>query len=174
MSRIVRITALGLGLLGAATASQGPEFAQQYRQRLGGAIDELTRIVERFDADARANGESRETAIARLRQNPDDLAGRQGVAMQGNADRLARLAGHRAAMEAAGPFARVALMARDGDEDVMREAYRDFEPALPVTEEGLVCGALGFAAVWGGVLLLAGFVRSLRRRPERPGRPQRA
>ena len=56
----------------------------------------------------------------------------------------------------------------------MREAYRDFEPALPITEEGLVCGALGFAAVWGGVLLLAGFVRSLRRRPERPARPQRA
>jgi hypothetical protein len=56
----------------------------------------------------------------------------------------------------------------------MREAYRDFEPALPITEEGLVCGALGFAAMWGGVLLLAGFVRSLRRRPERPGRPQRA
>jgi Protein of unknown function (DUF2937) len=174
LSRIARIVAFGLGLVGAGLASQGPEFAQQYRQRLGGAIDELTRIVERFDADARAAGESRDTAIARLRQNPDDLAGRQGIAMQGNADRLARLEGHRVAMGEAGPFARVALMARDGDEDVMREAYRDFEPALPVTEEGLVCAALGFAAAWGGLLLLAGFARSLRRKPERPRRAQRA
>ena len=73
MSRIVRIAAFALGLLGAVTASQGPEFAQQYRQRLGGSIDELHRIVARFDADAAANGETRERAIGRLRGNPDDL-----------------------------------------------------------------------------------------------------
>lgn len=29
--------------------SQAPEFAQQYRQRLGGAIDELTTSIQSFD-----------------------------------------------------------------------------------------------------------------------------
>ena len=163
MSRIVRIIAFGLGIFGGVVASQGPEYSQQYRQRLGGAIDELRRIIERFDADAQVNGETQESAIARLRSNPDNLVSRQGVAMQGNVERLSRLQMHREAMMQAGPFARIALMARDGDRDVMEAAYRDFEPAVPVTEEGLLATAIGFIATWGGILLLVGFVRSLRR-----------
>lgn len=165
MSRIVRIVSFGLGLLGGATASQGPEFAQQYRQRLGGAVDELRQIVQRFDTDAQASGETRESAIARLRSNTDDLVSRQGVAMQANAERLGRLEAHRAAMMEAGSFSRVALMVRDGDTDILEAVSRDFEPALPVTEEGVVSAAAGFTAVWGGVLLLSGFLRSLFRRP---------
>ena len=167
MPRIVRIIAFGLGLLGGTIASQGPEFAQQYRQRLGGAIDELRQVVQRFENDARTHGETPESAIARLRSNPDDLASRQGTAMQANVERLSRLEAHQRAMVQAGPFARVALMMRDGDTDVMEAAYRDFEPALPVTEEGIVSAVAGFVAVWGGLLLLAGFIRSLRRpRPQ--------
>jgi hypothetical protein len=173
LSRIIRIIALGCGLLGGIAASQGPEFSQQYRQRLGGAIDELKRSVARFEADARANGETQESAIARLRGNADDLASRQGVAAQANAERLARLEAHRQSMVEAGPFIRVARMARDGDLDVMEATYRDFEPALPVTEEGLLSTAIGFVAVWGGILLLAGFLRSLRGR-SRPRGPARA
>ncbi|MXQ12814.1 DUF2937 family protein [Microvirga makkahensis] len=168
MSRIVRIVAFGLGLLGGVTASQGPEYSQQYRQRLGGAIDELGRVIAQFDANAAANGESQDSAIARLRSNPDDLVSRQGIAMQGNVERLGRLQAHRQAMMQAGPFARIALMVRDGDRDVMEAAFRDFEPAVPMSEEGLLSAAIGFVAVWGGTLLLAGFVRSLRRRPRKP------
>jgi hypothetical protein len=161
----MRIVAFGLGLLGGITASQGPEFAQQYRQRLGGAVDELRQVIRRFDADAQAGGETRESAIARLRSNADDFVSRQGTAMQANAERLGRLETHRETMMQAGSFARVALMVRDGDRDVMEAVYRDFEPALPVTEEGLLSSAAGFIAVWGGLLLLAGFIRSLWRRP---------
>ena len=163
MSRIVRIIAFGLGLLGGITASQGPEFAQQYRQRLGGAIDELRQVIARFDRDAQASGETRESAIARLRSNADDFVTRQGAAMQANVERLGQLETHREAMVQAGPFARVALMVRDGDRDVMEAVYGDFEPALPVTAEGLLSSAAGFIAVWGGLLLGAGFIRSLRR-----------
>ena len=42
---ILRRLAFAVSLLLGALASQLPEFAQQYRQRLGGAIDELQRIV---------------------------------------------------------------------------------------------------------------------------------
>ncbi len=174
MPRIMRIVAFGLGLLGGITASQGPEFAQQYRQRLGGAIDELRQVIQRFDADAQASGETRESAIARLRSNADDFVSRQGAAMQANAERLGRLETHRETMMQAGPFARVALMVRDGDRDLMQAVYRDFEPALPVTEEGLLSSAVGFIAVWGGLLLLAGFIRSLWRRPRSRRAPVQA
>ncbi len=170
MPRIMRIVAFGLGLLGGITASQGPEFAQQYRQRLGGAIDELRQVVQRFDTDAQASGETRQSAIARLHSNADDFVSRQGAAMQANVERLGRLETHRETMIQAGPFARVALMVRDGDRDVMEAVYRDFEPALPVTAEGVLSSAAGFVVVWGGLLLVAGFIRSLWRRPRQPAR----
>ena len=58
MPRIARTVGLAFGLLGGLVASQAPEFGQQYRQRLGGAIDELNRVVARFDEDARRPGRS--------------------------------------------------------------------------------------------------------------------
>jgi DUF2937 family protein len=170
LSRIVRIVAFGCGLCGGIIASQGPEFAQQYRQRLGGAIDELRQVITRFDADAQASGETQESAIVRLRSNADDFVSRQGAAMQANVERLGRLENHRGIMMQAGPFSRVALMVRDGDRDVMEAVYRDFEPAVPVTEEGILSTAIGFIAIWGGLLLLTGFLRSLWRRPRQPAR----
>ena len=133
MSRIVRIIAFGCGLTGGIVASQGPEFAQQYRQRLGGSIDELRQVITRFDADAQASGETQDSAIARLRSNTDDFVSRQGAAMQANVERLRNLEIHRETMMQAGSFSRIALMARDGDRDVMEAVYRDFEPAVPVT-----------------------------------------
>jgi hypothetical protein len=43
---------------------QVPEFAQQYAQRLGGAIDELDRTVRHFDEDPRRSGYDRSGALA--------------------------------------------------------------------------------------------------------------
>ena len=83
--------------------------------------------------------------------------------MQANVERLGRLESHREAMLQAGPFERIAVMMRTGDTDVMEAAYHDFEPAVPVTEEGILSAVLGFIAVWGAILLGAAFIRSLRR-----------
>jgi hypothetical protein len=171
--RIVRIVGFGFGLLGGLVASQGPEYSQQYRQRLGGAIDELRRIIGQFDLDAQANGESRDSAITRLRGQTDALASRQGAAMQGNVERLSRLEQQRRAMTEAGSFGRILVMLRTGDADVMRAAYGDFEPAVPVTQEGIVSAAAGFILLWGGFLLLAWLLRSLVRRPRRHRRTLR-
>jgi hypothetical protein len=43
--------ALAIALLAGLIGTQGPEFAQQYRQRPGGAVEELDRIVAEFDAE---------------------------------------------------------------------------------------------------------------------------
>jgi Protein of unknown function (DUF2937) len=174
LSRVARIIAFGLGLLGGVTASQGPEFAQQYRQRLGGAVDELRQVITRFERDAQVSGETRESAIARLRSNTDDFVSRQGTAMLANVERLGRLEAHRADMMEAGSFSRIALLVRDGDTDILEAVSRDFEPAVPVTEEGLLSAAAGFIAVWGGLLLLSGFLRSLFRRRRRQQKSDQA
>jgi hypothetical protein len=57
--------ALFFGLLLAVAASQIPEYAQQYRQRLGGAIDELQTI----------SPDSIKTAPARDSRNSKALRG---------------------------------------------------------------------------------------------------
>jgi hypothetical protein len=45
-----RRLALAIAVLAGLIGSQGPEFAQQYRQRLGGTLEEIKRIVSEFDA----------------------------------------------------------------------------------------------------------------------------
>jgi hypothetical protein len=64
-----RTLSLAIGLLCAIAAAQLPELAQQYRQRLGGAIDEVRVIVERFDTDAATNQLNREQALTRLAES---------------------------------------------------------------------------------------------------------
>ncbi len=161
MPRIARTMAAAFGLIGGVAASQGPEFAQQYRQRLGGAIDELRRIVQRFDVDATANSQSRESAVDWLRANPDNLVSRQGEAMRANIERLERLERQRQAFVEAGPFQRLVVLARDSDVDLARATYQDFEPAVPTTQEGVLATGVGFLGGWSLTLLVGGMIRRL-------------
>ena len=167
---IGRVLALAIGLFAGLTASQAPEFAQQYRQRIGGAIDELRRVVGTFDENARAEGVTREQAITRLAEQPDTLVRRQGPAMSEIVDRLQRLERQRDAVANAGQFERLAVLARGFDGQLARATYLDFEPAWPATTEGLVIGGAGFLLGWGGFALLFRAVGRLR--PSRwRGRP---
>ena len=166
---IARILALSLGLFTGLAASQAPEFAQQYRQRIGGAIDELRRVTARFDENARAENLTREQAIARLSVQDDPVARRQGPAAAEIVDRLGRLERQRDAVAEAGPFVRLAALARGFDGPLARATYLDFEPAWPATTEGLVTGGAGFILGWGlfrFVLRGLGRLGRLRRRPE--------
>lgn len=174
MPRIARTLSMAFALFGGVVASQGPEFAQQYRQRLGGAIDELRRVVTRFDADAQATGQSRDAAIARLREDKETLVQRQGDAMRANAERLVRLEQYRMDYVSAGPFRRLGLLTRDADSDLVRQTYADFEPALPVTEEGLLSALAGFIGAWGVARLIGGLFRRLSFRRRRLAMGSRA
>jgi len=159
---------LAVGLLGGIVGSQGPEFAQQYRQRLGGAIDELNRVVARFEADAHVGGQSREEALDRLRRDADRLVSRQADAMRANIERRDRLERQRAAFAEAGPFERLAVLVREADPDLARAAYGDFEPAVPVTNEGFVMGLIGFAIGWALTRLIGLPLRRMFFRRRRP------
>lgn len=170
MASIARTMALAAGLFGGVVASQGPEYAQQYRQRLGGAADELRRVTQRFDADAAAVGQTREGAVDRLRQDPSDLVRRQGDAARANQERLDRLERQQRAFAEAGPFSRLLVLIREADPDIARAAYGAFEPAVPATGEGVAAGAAGFAAVWLGMLGVGRMLRLLIGRRRVPAR----
>lgn len=165
-------------LLAGIAASQLPEFAQQYRQRLGGALDELKTIVTQFDRDGASAGMDREGAIKRLTADTDAFVRQRGVQMNETVARMQRLTQQAESFAQAGPIARLPVMARDFDPGIARRAYESFEPAAPMTLEGLVAALGGFFAALFGLKLVGWPVRraaNLRRQravamANRPGR----
>lgn len=158
---IGRVLALAIGLFSGLAGAQMPEFAQQYRQRLGGAIDELRRVVARFDESAKSSGLTREDAIRRLERDGEPLVRSQGEAQTEIAARLDRLQRQRQAFVDAGPFERLLVLFRDADPGLTRATYLDYEPAWPATTEGVTAGGAGFVAGWGLLLFLARIGRRL-------------
>ena len=141
--------ALFSGVVMGVTASQIPEYAQQYRQRLGGAIDELRAIVAEFDTDSARHGLSEQEGIARLAANNDPFVRERGAQMDGIVARLQKLSRASAAMAQSGPVGRIVALATDFDPLIAQRAYASYEPALPVTSEGFVLAGLGLVGGYG-------------------------
>ena len=139
--------ALAVALFAALIGSQGPEFAQQYRQRLGGAVAELDRIVAEFDAEAERQNLTPAEGLSRLEENADLLARQRGEAMAETIDRASELKEQLQAMTAAGPLTRLYVMAKDFDPQIAQSTLDNYEPATPLTFEALTAAGLG--AVWG-------------------------
>ena len=152
---ILRTIALAIGLFAATIFSQLPEFAQQYRQRLGGAIEELQRIVQRFDTEAGASGLARDRALGLMQMSPDDFVRRRGISEAATMARLERLQRHREVLLADGPLHRFVSFLRYGDAQLTDRTLRDFEPAVPVTWEGFLAAFIGFIFGWGLIRVLA-------------------
>jgi hypothetical protein len=160
---ILRRVVFFLALLLGVAASQVPEFAQQYRQRLGGAIDELARVIGEFDADAARISLTREAGIDRLVANADTFVRQRGEQVRSDVERVARLEKQLTSYAEAGPFWRLGVFARSYEPDIARRAAENFEPAVPVTSEGLFTAVAGFLAGWlGGRALIAPIQRRRR------------
>lgn len=129
----------------AALFSQAPEFMQQYYQRIGGAVDELQRITNQFDDNARKLGHDRTSALGIMSSNPQPLI--QGLAQleKGTAERLERLGKQRAYLKEARSFDRFTYLMTNYDPPLARATWRAFEPAIPLTQAGLGFAFAGFA-----------------------------
>jgi hypothetical protein len=153
---IRRLVSMFTGGVMAVGASQAPEFAQQYTQRLGGAVDELRSIVVEFDADARRNGLTRTDGLTRLEAAADPFARERGQAQRRIIQRFDRLEAQKAAMDAPDVTSRVVAMVRAYDGEIGKGAMRDYRPAVPLSAEGLFFGLMGFlgGALAGGIVAL--------------------
>ncbi|MDP3899415.1 MAG: DUF2937 family protein [Mesorhizobium sp.] len=143
---------MAIGLAGAASLSQAPEFAQQYRQRLGGALQELSQVVADFDADAARNGMSRAEALALHLRSPENLFRDRGTRMQRTIERQEVLEGQAAWFASLPPAARPLAIARGYDSALLDGLWRDYEPGLPLTPQGALWAAAGFGL--GAVLVI--------------------
>jgi hypothetical protein len=146
----------GLGL--AAVFAQFPEYAQQYEQRLGGAVDELRIIVADFDADALRFGLSREDALHHYAVSPDAFLVARGESMARTLARYGRLNAQLIDLAGADAWTRVTHLNDYLDAQISSQALAAFKPAVPVTGEGVMWGIAGFALAYG---LLAAFLSFL-------------
>ncbi len=142
-----RRLALAIAVLAGLIGSQGPEFAQQYRQRLGGALEELNRIVSEFDAEVRGQNLTRAEGLKRLEDNADPLARKRGEDMDKAIERAKRLGEQIQAMNSAGPLMRLYVVARSFDPQIARSTLDSYEPAEPLSLGAVTAG--GLAALWG-------------------------
>lgn len=152
---IIRRLALFFAMLSGIVTTQMPEYWQQYRQRLEGAIDELSAIVAQFDADNTAQGLTQAAGIAHLEENPDVLVRARGVQMQHIIARLGRLKRADAAFNDRNLPEKWWTLATTFDPSVAARAFETYQPAVPTTAEGFVAGLIGFFIGGGLVHLLA-------------------
>jgi outer membrane murein-binding lipoprotein Lpp len=163
-----RLTSLLVaGCLGAALACQAPAFMQQYKQRLGGAIDELATVVSHFDRDARAANMDRASAIERYTRSGDQFFVSRGTAMMDTINRWHDMSDHWRAMTSATALTRLPVFVSGLDSDLASRTWNAYKPSIPTTPEGLAYGGVGFLfshMLFGGLLSL---LRGGRRRPAR-------
>jgi hypothetical protein len=164
----LRRIALAIGLLCGLVATQAPEFAQQYRQRLAGALDELSRVVGVFYDEASKHSLTPPEAITRLKDNQDPLARERGADMESDIVRLGRLTELLATFRDSGIWRRLVALAGDFDPETARKAWQDFEPAVPTSTEAIAIGILGLVVGWGATHAFTWPVRRhLQKRRER-------
>ncbi len=164
-----RVLMLGVALVSGTATSQLPEFAQQYRQRLGGAIDALEEVKADFVADATTTNKSVSTALQHMAQSEEQFVKLRGESIERSMDRLDSLKEQQLAMTSAAAFERVWIFLKQPDTRISRATWEDFEPAVPVTVEGGVLAGLGFA-VGLFMLRLVGLGGRVRRRRKRGGK----
>lgn len=157
---VTRVLAVVAGLAGGLSASQFPEFSQQYMQRLGGAVDELSRQVDRYEADAQAVGMTLPFYLNAL-AGEGPLAKTQAANIAADVARRDDLARDLAALQGAGPFMRAKLATHLGDRQIWARAREQFKPAVPATFEGVSFAGTGFVLGWLGLSLLFWFLSRL-------------
>ncbi len=146
---MIRALCLIGGLTGAASLSQLPEFSQQYIQRLGGQVDELTRLAKDFDDTALADGLGREEMLQAMAAAP--LVENQEVMWRRTFARHARLSENLMILRDATPMARLMLPHRMADAATLNAVWNDFTPAVPLSGAGAASAGTGFLGGWASL-----------------------
>jgi Protein of unknown function (DUF2937) len=160
-----------LCVVGAVLFAQGPEFMQQYLQRLGGHLDEARRQLAIFQKTATQAGLSLDQFIQKTGTNADPDVARLGGVMTGAADRVASLQSAHDALLNSALWERPFVFVRHIDVSIARATGAVYQPAVPTTAEGLIY------ALTGMLCLLALYhlgVKALFRLFRRPAGPVQA
>jgi hypothetical protein len=154
MSLTTRLASTGSGFLdrvlcvvGAVACSQGPEFIQQYQQRLGGHVDEAKRQIVQYENVAQQSGMTLDRFIAQTNANADAAVAKLGGVMNDAVSRLQYLESSQQALSQASAFERPFVFFRTMDSEIAEATWSVFKPAVPATAEGLVYAVVGMVLI---------------------------
>jgi len=134
-----------------------PGFVLQYRQRVGGRLDQVSKDLAPFQEIAnQQHGGSLSALVRHHMASTDQTFVGEGMAIQKMIDALASLRDAVAALNG-DMFHQIAYLARHGDLDIARATWSTFSPTFVLTAESLMIAAvvglslwLGFLALWFG------------------------
>jgi hypothetical protein len=173
MRFIRRALILIVMILGGVAFSQAPEFAQQYRHRLGGAIDELTVLIQDFDARANHAGLERHAALNVYAGSSQTSIRNQSEGMPRHVARYDDLTGQLTELTAASPTLRPLVLVRHFDAATFADTARDFVPAAPFSIAGAIWTAIGMTLALVAAILIAAIMH-IATWPVRRGRLDRS
>lgn len=149
-----KLVTLVAGLIGLSSFSQAPEFSQQYRQRLGGAVQELGVVVGDFDKNAKSALLSREEALGKLQGSKEQFVQDRGNSMGKTINRFDKLAIQQANLESSNGYMQPLFVLQNPDLELVKGAWSIYQPAIPLNKEGAVYG--GFGALFAMLLARLG------------------
>lgn len=161
--RVVLVAAF----VGGATV---PSFVAQYRQRVGGALEQARRDLAPFQelADRMFKGDIR-ALIDHHWQSSDPVFRAESHAIGQLVDSVDRLGQAHAALQG-DLFQQLAYLVRSADGAMLRATWSQFEPAVSFAPATLLAGVCIGAAVWLVFFLLMHGVLALTRRRLPPPR----
>jgi hypothetical protein len=158
-----------------------PSFIAQYRQRLGGMLDQAAKDLALFqDIANRFHGGDLQRLIRHHLASTDPTFRSEGQAIQVLVENVASLKASLAALDT-GFYGQLAYLARNTDPAVARATWDAFVPAMSLTTEALLFAAatgviawLVFLLAWIGVSRFFDAVVLARRRPGQWAVPKKA
>ncbi len=145
-------------ILGAVSLSQGPEFIQQYTQRLGGHLDEARRQLEQFAKMARELGMSLDGLIRHSASGVDPVSAKFGDVVVATRERVETLAAMEQALRDASLWERPFVFFRHLDWQIAEATWQVYKPAVPTTLEGVTYGVVGLVLALGLYWGISGLV----------------
>ncbi|MEM7173491.1 MAG: DUF2937 family protein [Pseudomonadota bacterium] len=132
--------------------SQFPEFYQQYRQRLGGHLDQAKERMTEITVDAQSKDLSVKDYIQSFLDSPAHTL--EGQRMQDSFVTVERLSMAETALQQASLVGQPATFAQHFDPTLAQAVAETFQPAFPLTPAGLIYGGAG--ALLGWLILITG------------------
>lgn len=143
MPLIARTLYLTGAAAGGSATSQFPEFFQQYLQRLGGHLDQAVLQANRIKDAAAAEKLSLTDYLNSFLTSQVPAHRRQGEILMQELDDAERLRDSLEALMQSPVWQRPFVMASQAEPDILQAAAEAYNPAVPITVEGLIYAAVG-------------------------------
>lgn len=136
-----------LAAAGAVILAQFPSFLVQYKQRLGGHIDELARIVGEYISAAKKNGKTLEEYInLHINSSVTDFSS-TGEIMSGNVTRLENLKKAMSELKESEIYMEPVVFINKLDIEIFKATYENFTPAITMNIQSIAYAVIGIVLV---------------------------